>query len=358
MTDIYEESAQFPGAALLNEQMYVHYQGFKNRHDELKVGRLGTNGLEEVESISGKGEVLYPVSLSADDSLWYAWSETKCGGWKICAKNLKNGQWSETIVVDEGEAVLYPNLFTYQGNVYICWTRQHKNAAEAVMKNLSEMGETEVISVVGEAYRINGCEGGDGNLYVTYDAYEESTYHAFARVKTASGWSKEVQLDNTSHWVCEPRIMRAASGATVCWYTFDYNAKFTLCSADLTVENGTLTAGEPDVIVDSTGWYMNTAVAADKNGLQVLAYTWGKDYIQVRFRKNQEAWSAPAKMSYEDIHCAVHPSLLIQDDIIYMSWQFSHRNGHYNRNSKAVVTRFTTEDIVKRADRSNPDVCP
>lgn len=352
LTDIYEESAQFPGAALLNEQMYIHYQGFKNRHDELKVGRLGENGLEEVESISGKGEVLYPVSLSADDSLWYAWSETKCGGWKICAKNLKNGQWSETIVVDEGEAVLYPNLFTYQGNVYICWTRQHKNAAEAVMKNLSEMGEPEVISVVGEAYRINGCEGGDGNLYVTYDAYEESAYHAFARVKTASGWSKEVQLDNTSHWVCEPRIMRTASGATVCWHTFDYNAKFTLCSADLAVENGTLTVGEPEVIVDSTGWYMNTAVAADKNGLQVLAYTWGKDYIQVRFRKNQEAWSDPAKMSYEDIHCAVHPSLLIQDDIIYMSWQFSHRNGHYNRNSKAVVTRFTTEDIVKRADPS------
>lgn len=56
-------------------------------------------------------------------------------------------------------------------------------------------------------------------------------------------------------------------------------------------------------------------------------------------------------MSFEDIHCAVHPSLLIpEQDTILLSWQFALRNGHYDRNAQAVLTRFTPEEIEKRGN--------
>lgn len=90
--------------------------------------------------------------------------------------------------------------------------------------------------------------------------------------------------------------------------------------------------------------------AADENGLQVLTYTWGKDMVQVRYRKAGEAWSLPAQVSFEDVHCTVHPFMLIEDGVIYMPWQFAFRNGHYGRNAQLVVTKFDTETIQNRGN--------
>lgn len=352
LTDIYGESAQFPGAVMDHGTLRVHYQSFENRHDRLKVGLVKEQGLEQVEVISGEGEVLYPVSIKAGDTIWYAWSETRNGGWVICARYLKDGQWSEILTIEDGEAVFYPNLFLCKGKLYLAWTRQQKNAAEAVLGELKEDGisHVECVSVVGEAYRINGCEGGDGNLYVTYDAYKSGAYHGFARVKTEEGWSQELQLDNSKAWVCAPRVIRSNAGATVCWYTFDYAAEFSICDAELTVENGSLTASEPDVITSNKGWYLDMHAAADESGLQVLTYTWGKDMVQVRYRRDNGPWSLPAQVSFEDEHCSVHPSLLLEDGTVYLAWQFAYRNGHYARNAQLVVSRFDTENIEKRGD--------
>lgn len=352
LTDIYKESAQFPGAVMDGETLRVHYQSFENRHDTLKTGVIGEQGLEQVEVISGQGEALYPVSVKAGTSIWYAWSETKDGGWIICVRCLKECQWSEILTVDEGEAVFYPNLFVYRDNVYLAWTRQHKNAAEAMLGRLEEDGisDAERISVSGEAYRINGCEGGDGNLYVAYDAYKDGGYHALARVKTEKGWSAEFQLDNSAAWACAPRIIRSSAGATVCWYTFDYEAAFSICHAELRVKDGSVLVSEPMTITSNTGWYLDMYAAADEKGLQVLAYTWGKDMVQVRYRKGSGPWSLPAQVSFEDKHCCVHPSLLIADGMVYLPWQFAYRNGHYIRNAQLIVTRFDIENIESRGN--------
>lgn len=352
LTDIYGESGQFPGAVMDDGVLRVHYQSFEDRHDRLKVGALGEQGLEGTEVISGEGEVLYPVGLRADGAVWYAWSETRDGGWAVCARRRKDGQWGEILTIDRGEGVFYPNLFLCGGKLYLTWTRQQKNAAEAVLGELTEDGISHVerISVAGEAYRVNGCEGGDGNLYVTYDAYKGGGYHALARVKTEKGWSQEIQIDNSKAWVCAPRVIRSDQGATVCWYTFDYAAEFSICDCELMTENGVLTASEPEVITENRGWYLDMYAAADETGLQVLTYTWGKDMVQVRYRRAGGSWSLPAQVSFEDEHCAVHPSLLLEDGMIYLPWQFACRNGHYVRNAQIVITKLDTENIEKRGN--------
>lgn len=354
VTDDYAFSAQFPGAVMDNGSLRIHYQKFLNQHDTLETGVLGADGLEERETISGEGDVLYPVSVFYQGAAWYAWSETDHGAWRICVRFVKNSRWSEIMTIDRGVAMLYPALCVWKDTLYLLWTSQSANGATTWMCALHEdcAEKIEKISDAMETYRANACEGGDGNLYVTYEAYYGGAYHTLCRVRTDAGWSKEVQLDSTDEWTCQPRVIAAADGATVCWYTFGYEANFAVCSADISVQNGKLTAKAPVTITRSVGWYMDLA-AASKPGLQVLAYSWGRDYINVRFRKDGGKWSEPALMSYEDIHFAVHPSLLLgEGDTILMPWQFAHRNGHFGRNASVVITQFTTQDITRRGDVS------
>ena len=356
VTDINEANAQFPGAAMDKGQLRIHYQKYAKKHDTLECGVLGENGLEKVETISGTGEVLYPSSISFEGAVWYAWSETRNGGWVICVRCIKENEWSPILTVEEGEALFYPRFFIWKDRLHLIWTRQYHNAAQAVMCSLDteRTGEKVVVSVCAEAYRANACEGGDGNLYLTYDAYVNGAYHTLARACTAQGWTEEIQLDNTDEWTCQSQVISASGGgATVCWYTFGYNAAFSVCSADISVKDGKLTAEPPVSIAQNVGWYMDLCATANASGLQVLCYTWGKDAVQLRYRRGNDPWSAPAMMSYEDIHCAVHPFVFIgEDEEILMAWQFALRNGHYDRNAQVVLTRFTTADIDRRADPS------
>lgn len=352
LTDIVRCNAQFPGAAIDGENLRVHYQKYAKGHDTLECGILGAQGLEEVTTLSGSGEVLYPVVLSFGGAVCYAWSETKNGGWAICVRWVRDGKPGPIVTVEEGEALFYPNLFTHQGQLYLAWTRQHHNAAETALCTLTEdaVGEAEVVSLCGEVYRPNGWEGSDGNLYLACDAYFNGRYHTLVRAKTENGWTGELQLDNTDEWTCSSRVIAGPEGATVCWYTFGYGAAFSVCSADVRVENGVLKTDAPITIAHNVGWYMDlTATCA--NGLQILCYTWSKDQVQIRFRRNGGSWSEPAMMSYEDKHCAVHPFVLIgENDTIILTWQFAMTNGHFDRNAQIVVTQFTTEDVLRRGD--------
>lgn len=365
VTDIYAASAQFPGVAVDGTQLRVHYQKYAAHHDTLECGVLGENGLEEVTTISGAGEVLYPTAISFGGAVWYAWSETRNGGWAICLRRVRDRQWSEIITVEADEALFYPRFFLWNDKLHLIWTRQHHHEAHAVLCALDEngVGEKTVVSLCGEAYRANACQGGDGNLYLTYDAYVNGAYHTLARAWCGQGWTPEVQLDNTEEWTCCSHVIASEDGATVCWYTFGYGAAFSVCSADIRVREGVLTGDAPITIAHNVGWYMDFT-ATSRDGLQILCYTWSKEAVQVRYRRKGGSWSEPAMMSYEDIHCAMHPSVLIgEDGEILLAWQFAFRNGHYNRNAQVVLTRFTTEDIDRRADasRENADnkfCCP
>ena len=203
------------------------------------------------------------------------------------------------------------------------------------------VGEMTVVSICSEAYRANACQGDDGNLYLTYDAYVDGAYHTLARACTAQGWTEEIQLDNTDEWTCQSHVIASDHGATVCWYTFGYGATFSVCSADICVKEGTLVAQAPITIAHNVGWYMDLT-AASKDGLQILCYTWGKDAVQLRYRRNGGNWSEPAMMSYEDIHCAVHPSIYIgENEEILMAWQFAFRN-----NTRQNIIIFQSPDVI------------
>lgn len=352
LTNIDKIHAQFPGVVLGNE-LHVFYQKYSNRHDSLETGVLRGGKLEEVTEISGQGEVLYPKAIVYHGAVWYCWSETDNRQWAIRVRCLQNGTWGEPITVEKEEAVFYPSFYIHRDELYLLWTRQGRDCAQAVTCRISQngAGEKEVLSLTKEAYRAKACEGGDGNLYLTYDAFEEGAYQAVARVKTSAGWSGEVRLNDGAEWVCDPTVIPDENGATVCWYTFGDSAAYGIYYTDLSAEGAALCAGPQQTVTQNVGWYLNLSAASDGKGLQIITYSWSKNTIQVRYRRGHGPWSRPASMSYEDIHCAMYPSALIDEDgTICLVWQFAHRNGHFGRNAQTVLTRFTAEDIDLRTD--------
>ena len=170
LTDIYEESAQFPTTLATKEGLRLFYQSYAHRHDTVKTGVYGEKGLEQVEVISGSGEALYPTALAFDGAEWCAWGEALQGGWEIRVRCRKNGSWGEIRTVAKDEALFYPRLCAFDGKLLLFYTRQYKGGADALCVELTENGATEPkkVSQAKEVYRPNACVGGDGRLYMTY----------------------------------------------------------------------------------------------------------------------------------------------------------------------------------------------
>ncbi|MCL2568269.1 MAG: CehA/McbA family metallohydrolase [Oscillospiraceae bacterium] len=355
LTNPKTENAQFPGLCQdAAGSAHIHWQSHRGRQDTLCVARLTEAGPTPYEEISGPGLVIHPVSLAVDNTLWYAWSEYHGGQWRILARRKIGDTWSEILVAAEGEALFYPCLFTHADQLYLLYTRQSKSESQAVLSVFdgTAFSPPEVVSLTREAYRAKACTGGDGNLYLTYDAPVDGAYQILVRVKTAAGWSREIRVDQSpTEWSARPCLLPTPTSATVCWYAFDYDAKFAIYSADLAASGGDLCASAPQTITSGLGWYMDIAAASNQTGLQAVAYAVRRECIQVRCRRGDGAWGPPARMSFEGRISATHPALLVgEDETITLAWQHAPANGHNERNAEIIVTSFTPEELAAQAD--------
>ena len=198
LTDIYEESAQFPTTLATKEGLRLFYQSYAHRHDTVKTGVYGEKGLEQVEVISGSGEALYPRPWRLTAPRWCAWGEALQGGWEIRVRCRKNGSWGEIRTVAKDEALFYPRLCAFDGKLLLFYTRQYKGGADALCVNSPKTvpRSRKKVSQAKEVYRPNACVGGDGRLYLTHDAYMDGAYHTPARVLNEGTWSEELRLEH------------------------------------------------------------------------------------------------------------------------------------------------------------------
>lgn len=352
ITDIEKYSAQFPGVVEQDGKLYVYYQKYSNRHDSLVVAAVDNDScVSEEKELSLDGNVLYPKGISFAGNQYFAWSEYKENSWSLYVARTKGLEVIEIIPVIVGKDVLYPHFCEYNNSLYLLWTEESHNYSECFMCDITNghVSEVQKISLENESYRANACAGGDGRLYVTYESYFDGAYHTMLRIYSNGIWSGEYKLSKGTQWVCEPIVIANSNGATVCWYSYDYGAEYQLQSADVSYAEGRVCINAPEVITATKGWYMNMTAASYNGEYQVLAYTWSKEQVEIRYRKAGGNWSKPSTMSYEDIHCAMYPSLLLKKDNIIMAWQFAYRNGHYDRNAAIVLTQFDFTDLDNRA---------
>lgn len=347
LTDIRDNSSQYPGIVMGEDgTCHVCWQEFKSRHDAVYAGRLEAGCVQGKTRISGEGEALRPVICAFDHAIWYAWSESACGDWQILARYYKDGAYSPIITVAKGEALFYPFLYVEGSRLAVVYNDQGKGFSRCVKQYLSEqeVSEAEVVSEAKEAYRPTGCVGGDKNTYLVYDSYRKdpgegrkNTYDIFVRVSTGDGWSGEVKVNRTDFWATRPIVIPTADGAAVCWYEYGDLAVFSYCTADVRVEDGQVVCEHYKTLSSNKNWYHDISAASNKKGTNVFAYTWGKYNINVRFRKKGGEWSEPVVMSYDDGHCAVHPSVIVDEqDNVHLLWQYANKNGHMDRNACIV----------------------
>ena len=357
ITNYHRENAQFPGIALDGSLVYLCWQRFVDRHDSLMAScRQGNQVLWETE-ISDGGEVLHPVILSHNGTIWYAWAEYARESWRILARYFRDGQWSQVMTVAADEALFFPRLFVWQDQVHVIWTEQHKGSAAAVLCALSleGAGEAQTVSVIPEAYRACAIEGGDGNLYVAYDGFDGKQYKLFARACTGGVWGEEIVVSQSGDWASTPWIAAMPGGAVVGWYDYGYMAVYSVRSADLTVNGGVPSAGNHQVLKEGVDWYLDLHVASNSAGLQAMAYTRSKYDVLVCTRQGNGPWSRPVLMTYGDGHCAVHPKLLVTEDgTVHLMWQFGFKNGHLDRNASVIHNFLTPEEMAKQPDYVAP----
>lgn len=362
LTDIRDNSSQYPGIVMGEDgTCHVCWQEFKNRHDAVYAGRMEAGCVQEKTRISGEGEALRPVICAYGHVIWYAWSESVCGNWQILARYYKDGAYSPIITVAKGEALFYPFLYVEGSRLAVVYNDQGKGFSRCVKQYLSEqeISEAEVVSEAKEAYRPTGCVGGDKNTYLAYDSYRKdlgegrkNTYDIFVRVCTGDGWSGEVKVNRTDFWATRPIVIPTADGAAVCWYEYGDLAVFSYCTADVRVEDGQVVCEHYKTLSSNKNWYHDISAASNKKGTNVFAYTWGKYNINVRFRKTGGEWSEPVVMSYDDGHCAVHPSVIVDEqDNVHLLWQYANKNGHMDRNACIVYQVMNIDEMDQYFDR-------
>lgn len=366
LTDIRDNSSQYPGIAAGEDgNLYVCWQEYRDRHDTVYAGRLESGTVEEKTRISGEGEALRPVICPFEDALWFAWSETCGGQWQILARYLKDGAYSPIITVAKGEALFYPFLFVEDGRLAVVYNDQGKGFSKCVMQYLSpaDISPAQVVSKAKKAYRPTACVGGDGSTYLVYDSYQEdgenrqnNTYDIFVRVKRDGQWSEETKINVTGFWATRPVVIPAPQGAAVCWYEYGAMATFSYCTADVRVSSDEIICENQKALSTNKNWYHDISAASNQKGTNVFAYTWGKYNINVRYRKPGGEWSQPVVMSYNDGHCAVHPSVTIDEgDRIHLLWQFANKNGHMDRNACIVYNVMDIDEMDQYFDTQVED---
>lgn len=355
LTDILDNSSQYPGIAIGESgRRFVCWQEYKDRHDSVYAGWLGEAGVEEKTRISGEGEALRPVVLAFQGAIWYAWSECSGGQWEILARCFTEKGYSPVITAAKGEALFYPFLFAEGDRLALVYNEQGRGYSHCIMQYLSQEGVSlkEVVSESQKSYRPTGCVGQDGNTYVVYDSCQESGYDILARVRTKDGWGPEVKVSQTELWGARPVAVPSAKGAAVCWYEYGDLAEFSYCTADIRLEKGALVCENRRTLSSNRNWYHDISAASNKKGTSVFAYTWGKYNINVRYRLKGGEWSEPVVMSYDDTHCAVHPSVMVDEgDNIHLLWQYANKNGHMDRNASIVYNVLNAAEMDQYFDK-------
>ena len=356
-TDIASASAQYPrlikspdGGFLLCAQQ------FTDGKDQLTLANItGDNEISQ-HVIETAGDVLQPVMHTFRETTYVAWAEHAGQSWRIMLGAVTEHGVDKQQCIAEGEAVFTPYLFDDSESLMILYTEQHKKASSVMLAKLQDgiAGAPITLSQSGMAYRPTGCRCANGDLIVAYDRYLDGSYTIAARALSNGGWGSETVVSNSAAWATSPEISARNDGALIVWYEIAPLAEFRYLTADLALKEGEIELVQRQTVAVSKGWYQNVALSVNEAGHAAIAYTWDKYNIHVRKRIGMEPWSEPVTASFDDGHCAMRPSIVLDaEDQLHVAWQFSHKNGHYSRNAAIVYNRISLRDWQAYSDSSS-----
>ncbi len=347
-------NAQYPSVAVLGSDVYVAWDEHKDGHDYLYAANLVDGKLKNQALLSQGGDAFRPDMHSFDGKVWFVWSECKDMIWTLYVSWLENGVYSSPIMIDQGMAVYNHSISDDGENIMVLWSRLSAQRSDAMLAIVTTAGvkSEEKVSQSQKSYRPTACRAADGRLYVAYDVFDGKVYNAVLRVYESGQWSDEHRLnDDDGMWATQPIVVPHENGVIVSWYDFGAQSKLSYLSAKA-YWDGKLCSEKAQRFAQRVSWYQDMDASYNKD-YAIVVYTWGKYNVHVRVKKNGEDWSKPFIMSNQDGECGTHPKIVIDDqNVIHLAWQFSPKNGHYDRNATAMYNTIHVDDIAEFFDEA------
>lgn len=345
-TDIWNESAQYPDVTVNSKnETFVVWQKYLNHSEEIIFAQMINQKVENLTVISGKGLALRPSMHTFNDVVSVAWSEFYDEQWHLCLRHYQDGVFSDIQIIESAEALFYPSLKDDGTSLVVVYNNQGIGYSNVVIATIATEIHKETVNLSTKAYRPTFDHDQAGHCFVSYDVYNGETYDVVVRAKIDGSWTDEVKLNQTSIYSTHPVMVSLPNCVTVAWYENGPHCYFNNSVRDVKVENGKIVLGELVQLCENKNWYNNIDLTVNKSGKVVCTYTWGKYNAIVKIRENDQ-WSDPIVITYNDGHCAVRPRIALDDqDKLHYVWQYGNRNGHEHRYASIVYNEVILDEV-------------
>lgn len=344
-TDIWKESAQYPDVTVNQAgETFVVWQKYLDHKEELVFAKIQDKKVIDPIVISGKGLALRPSMHTFENIVYITWSEFYDEEWHLCVREYANGTFGQTKIVEHGEALFYPSMKDDGKNPIIVYNRQGVGYSDVVLATISFGINKEVISDSKKSYRPTFDHDDAGNCFVAYDRYNGEGYDIVLRARINNVWQDEVLLSESKIYCTHPVMVNCKDKVTVAWYENGPHCYFNNCVRDVRVEGGKVQCSPVTMLVENANWYNNIDLTVNDKGIVVCTYTWGKYNAIIKIREN-DIWSNPIVITFNDGHCAVRPHIALDNNnILHYVWQYGNRNGHEHRYASIIYNEVSLDD--------------
>ncbi len=350
-TDSWKESAQYPDVTVNHDgDTFVVWQKYVDHEEEIVFAKIQDKKVVDPTVISGKGLALRPSMHTFNNIVYIAWSEFYDEEWHLCVREYANGTFGQTKVVEHGQALFYPTMKDDGKNPVVVYNRQGVGFSEVVLATIGFGILKEVLSESLKSYRPTFDHDDQGNCYVAYDRYNGEGYDVVVRAKINGKWSDEIQLSESKIYCTHPVMVNVKNKVTIAWYENGPHCYFNNCVRDVCVDKGVVKCSPITMLVENANWYNNIDLTVNDSGIVVCTYTWGKYNAIIKIREN-DTWSDPIVITFNDGHCAVRPHIALDDNnVLHYVWQFGNRNGHEHRYASIIYNEVSLDDARKCYD--------
>jgi len=167
-------------AATASGDIWVAWQAYDNTNDVVMARRRTTEGWQEAEELTPRGDYHRPRLAATGDTVWVVWAENYDGNWELVARKWDGG-WSEPVrLTDHPLNDAQHNLTVDgRGRLWVAWQMDTGKSHDIRAGRVTESGLKGIVKVTDS--EANDWEpmiapAPGGGVQVAWDLYHRSSY--------------------------------------------------------------------------------------------------------------------------------------------------------------------------------------
>ncbi len=351
LNSIWETNGQYPDVSVDNQgNSFVVYQESIGDKDSIVYHSIRDGVLSTKKTLSVDALCLRPSVHSFGGETLISWSEYKENTWHLVYTKGKDNTFTNPITVCSGDALFYPFVGDNGKEFYILFNKMGPSSSDVYLYKINSSSPVK-INDSSKCYRPTGVATLNGNLFVSYDVFNGSSYDIMMKACIDGVWTGEVKINTSGNRCAQPVLAISGDTVVVGWYENGMYSYFSYQVADIELVDGNITISNYQVLVQNRNWYNNVAITHNAQGYVVFSYTIGKYNVLTRVRNLNGVWSNAALLSYNDGQCGVRPKVSLDNtNTLHYVWQFAKKNGHQMRNAVIVYNSVHLDELAKKDD--------